>query len=86
MYLKAASGGQIELNLQTEKATASANSGGVINVKGTTFSFEAVAKSGGVIKANEFLSSQTEALFRLEVRVKQTQETFLKLKLRLEAL
>jgi hypothetical protein len=62
MYLKAASGGQIELNLQTEKATASANSGGVINVKGTTFSFEAVAKSGGVIKANEFLSSQTEAV------------------------
>ena len=62
MYLKSASGGQIELNLQTEKATASANSGGVINVKGTTFSFEAVAKSGGVIKANEFLSSQTEAV------------------------
>jgi hypothetical protein len=62
MYLKAASGGQIELNLQTEKATASANSGGIINVKGTTFSFEAVAKSGGVIKANEFLSSQTEAV------------------------
>ena len=37
MYLKSASGGQIELNLQTEKATASANSGGVVNIKGTTF-------------------------------------------------
>ena len=39
MYLKAASGGQIELNLETEKTTANVNSGGVINIKGTTFSF-----------------------------------------------
>jgi hypothetical protein len=60
MYLKAASGGQIELNLETEKTTANVNSGGVINIKGTTFSFQASAKSGGVIKANKLLSSQTE--------------------------
>lgn len=60
MYLKSASGGKIELNLQTEKATATVNSGGVVNIKGSTFSFEATAKSGGVIKANSFLSSQTK--------------------------
>jgi len=60
MYLKSASGGKIELNLQTEKATATVNSGGVVNIKGSTFSFEATAKSGGVIKANNFLSSQTK--------------------------
>ena len=60
MYLKAASGGQIELNLETEKTTANVNSGCLINIKGTTFSFQASAKSGGVIKANKFLSSQTE--------------------------
>ena len=60
MYLKSASGGKIELNLQTEKTTATVNSGGVVNIKGSTFSFEATAKSGGVIKANSFLSSQTK--------------------------
>jgi hypothetical protein len=60
MYLKASSGGQIDLNLQTEKTTASANSGGVINIKGTTFSFQSSAKSGGVVKANNLFSSQTE--------------------------
>jgi len=61
LYLKAASGGQMTLSLQTEKTTASVNSGGVINIKGTTFSFESSAKSGGVVKANEFLSNQTKA-------------------------
>ena len=60
MYLKSASGGNIELNLHTEKTTADTSSGGIINIKGTSFTFEATAKSGGVIKANKFLSSQTE--------------------------
>ena len=40
MYLKVSSGGQINLNLQTEKTRASASSGGVINIKGSTFSFQ----------------------------------------------
>ena len=61
LYLKAASGGQMTFNLQTEKTTATANSGGVINIEGNTFSFDSSAKSGGVVKANEFLSNQTKA-------------------------
>ena len=60
LYLKAASGGQMTFNLQTEKTTAIANSGGVINIEGNTFSFDSLAKSGGVVKANEFLSNQTK--------------------------
>ena len=61
IYLKTASGGQIDLDLQTEKATASAKSGGVINLKGTTFSFDAVVKSGSIVKAYDLNSSQTKA-------------------------
>ena len=60
IYLKTASGGQIDLDIQTEKATATANSGGVINLKGTTFSFDAIVKSGSIVKAYELNSSQTK--------------------------
>lgn len=60
IYLKSASGGQIELDINTEKATANANSGGVINLKGNTFSFNANVKSGAIIKAYELTSSQTD--------------------------
>ena len=60
IYLKSASGGQIDLDINTEKATANANSGGVINLKGNTFSFNASVKSGAIIKAYELTSSQTD--------------------------
>ena len=64
IYLKTASGGQIDLDIQTEKATATANSGGVINLKGTTFSFDAIVKSGSIVKAYELSSSQTKVKAR----------------------
>jgi len=51
---------KIDLDIQTEKATATANSGGVINLKGTTFSFDAIVKSGSIVKAYELNSSQTK--------------------------
>ena len=60
IYLKTASGGQIDLDIQTEKTTASANSGGVVNLKGNTFSFDATVKSGSIVKAYELTSSQTK--------------------------
>ena len=60
LYLKSGSGGQIELEIETEKTVANSNSGGVINLKGNTFSFEANAKSGAIIKAYELTSSQTK--------------------------
>jgi hypothetical protein len=60
IYLKTASGGQIDLEIQTEKVTATAKSGGIINLKGSTFSFDAIVKSGSIVKANELNSSQTK--------------------------
>ena len=78
IYLKTASGGQIDLDIQTEKATATANSGGVINLKGTTFSFEATVKSGSIVKAYELNSSQTKVKLHPAVHVKLMQEIFLK--------
>jgi hypothetical protein len=79
IYLKTASGGQIDLDIQTEKATATANSGGVINLKGTTFSFDAIVKSGSIVKAYELNSSQTKVKASLAAHVKLMQEIFLKL-------
>jgi len=60
LYLNASSGGQVELDLETEKIVATSNSGGLVSLKGNTFSFDANVKSGSIIKAYELTSSQTK--------------------------
>ena len=61
LYLKAGSGGQINVFVECEKTRSIVVSGGTITLKGKTRSLEAKARSGGELHAPNLISNQTKA-------------------------